>query len=387
MKSICENGNLIIFFEGRITSDTAEQITKEVDAIVAENSFTKITGNLNDLEYISSAGLRMFLHIKKENDTFNLIQVPPAVYEILDISGFVQMLPVKKMMRVISTADAKLLGRGYFSEVYKLGDETVVKKYVRNTSLEDIERECALAKTAFICGVPCAITYDVVKADECYGVVFEALNAKTMLEEFRENPSQREEIIEKYVGIFKQIHSTKAQGSIFPKSEDIWADKFETIKDYLTQEECEKLSGLLKTIPISNNFVHSDCHLGNIMRNGNEYMLIDMDTLATGNPIYELAPIYCTYVVYEEYDPNNAMEFLGISTEEAAGIFTQTMERYCEGLPERDYDANLDKVKLLGYFHILFWIKRNTPDNQGFYDFSYKQFKEYLAKVDDLILK
>lgn len=386
MKYNCENGNLIIYFSGRITSTEADLLSKEINEIIETNTFSVLTGNMEDLEYISSAGLRVILSILKKNPSFNLIEVRPEVYEVFDVSGFSQMLPVKKAMRAISTKDATLLGTGFFSEVYRIDSETIVKKYIRGTSLEDIERECMLAKKAFVCGLPCAITYDVVKVDEAYGVVFEALNAGTFLSELKTDKSKLDVITDDNAELFKQMHKTCGDREFFPDASKIWKNKLEKIKNILSEEEYEKMHGLLDALKITDNFIHSDCHIGNIMRNGDEYMLIDMDTLSIGNPIFEFAPIFCTYEVFSQYDPNNSMEFLGIERELAKKIFYDIYDKYFSGINEKDRLENLDKIKLLGYFHQVFWITENTPDNHGFLDFSYAQFKNFLAKVDDLNL-
>lgn len=386
MKYNCDNDILELFFTGRLTSQDAEKLSSEISGIIESNKFSQIVGNMKDLEYISSAGLRVILSILKRYPTFNLIEVNPEVYEVFDISGFSQMLPVKKALRKISTKDAILIGRGYYSEVYRIDNETIVKKYIRGTSLEDIERECTLAKRAFICGLPCAITYDVVRVDEAYGVVFEAMNAGTLLAELKEDESKIDKVVEENTAIFKMMHKTTGDRDIFPDAAENWFNRLAYVRDELTSEEYEKMSCMLKNLKVTDNFIHSDCHIGNIMRNGDEYMLIDMDTLSIGNPVFEFAQIFSTYVVFNEFDPNNSQEFFGIPMQTALDVFYKTTQKYFEGTGEAEYAKNLDKIKVLGYFFQIFWVKKYTPDNIDFLNFSHKKFGEYIEKTDDLNL-
>lgn len=382
-----ENDQLTLYFSGKITSQNADSMTKEADSIIGSNPCSRITGNMKDVDYISSSGLRMILHILKGCKSFSLTDVNPEVYSILEVSGFTEMLPVKKTIRQISTAGAHLLGRGFFSEVYRLDEETIVKKFVRDTALQDIERECANAKRAFIRGVPCAITYDVVMADDKYGLVFEALNAGTMLEELKERPQDMDRLIDRYTEILRQIHATDAVKEDFPQADALWMEKLQFVREQLTLPEYSKMEALLNALPCTHNFVHSDCHMGNIMRNGNDYLLIDLDTLAVGNPIFEFAPMYCSYYVFNEYYPDNSQQFFGISQETANEVFDKTFRLYFAGLSESELEENMNKIKLLAYFHMLFWIKKNNPGDTGFYSHCYQGFRDYLEKAADLGLK
>lgn len=69
-----------------ITANTAENKAKEI-----LSSCTKLALNLGNLEYISSAGLRVLLRLakkaQKENKEFCLINVNGLVKEILEESG------------------------------------------------------------------------------------------------------------------------------------------------------------------------------------------------------------------------------------------------------------------------------------------------------------
>lgn len=135
--------------------------------------------DLENLEYISSAGLRVLLRVRKAEPTLRLVNVSPDVYEILDMTGFAEIIPTEKAYRRLSVDGCEVIGRGANGEVYRLDNDTIIKVYLNPDSLPDIQRERELARKAFVLDIPTAIPYDVVKVGSSYGSVFELLNAQS----------------------------------------------------------------------------------------------------------------------------------------------------------------------------------------------------------------
>lgn len=79
--------------------------------------------------------------------------------------GFTNIIKISKEFRKFSVAECKMLGKGGCGEVYRIDDETIIKVYTDGSSQETIEGKMNRAKQAFICGVPTAISYDVVDCD------------------------------------------------------------------------------------------------------------------------------------------------------------------------------------------------------------------------------
>ena len=66
MKNTFENGILTIFPENSIDTNNAEAVGAEIAAIRAEHPEGKLVLDMDDLRYISSAGLRQILKLKKK---------------------------------------------------------------------------------------------------------------------------------------------------------------------------------------------------------------------------------------------------------------------------------------------------------------------------------
>ena len=48
----------------------------------------------SDLEYISSAGLRVILRLRKQDSELKVTNVSSEVYEIFDMTGFTEMMEI-----------------------------------------------------------------------------------------------------------------------------------------------------------------------------------------------------------------------------------------------------------------------------------------------------
>lgn len=84
---------LTLFLEGRLDSTTAPQLNEVITAGL--EGITALILDLTQLEYISSAGLRVLLTAQNAMETRGEMKVVGAnetIMEIFDITGFVDLL-------------------------------------------------------------------------------------------------------------------------------------------------------------------------------------------------------------------------------------------------------------------------------------------------------
>ena len=154
-----------IKISGRIDSNNAKQFEDEL--LEAASAGENITLDAAELEYISSAGLRVLLKLKKsKSGSVGVVNVSPEIYDIFSVTGFDNILDVKKALREIDVTGCEIIGQGGNGTVYRLDDDKIVKLYRPTVKLEQIERERQFAKNALIGGIPCVIAYDVVKCGD-----------------------------------------------------------------------------------------------------------------------------------------------------------------------------------------------------------------------------
>ena len=97
MKHILENGKLTIFLVGELNSYSSEDVEREIEDIVSSNSFNAIALNMEGLNYISSAGIRIVVRLKQQYDDTSLVRVPKGIYEIFEMVGLTNMIKVEKI--------------------------------------------------------------------------------------------------------------------------------------------------------------------------------------------------------------------------------------------------------------------------------------------------
>ena len=163
MKNTFENNVLTIYPVGNVDTANAEQFGKEVDELRAQYPDGQLVLDMEELKYISSAGLRQILRLKKKEKDLKIINCSSEIYDIFEMTGFAEMMDISKGYRKMSVEGCEVIGEGSNGIVYRLNPDTIIKVYKNNDALEDIKRERELAKTALVLGVNTAIPFDVVK--------------------------------------------------------------------------------------------------------------------------------------------------------------------------------------------------------------------------------
>ena len=132
---------IMIRLNGKIDSNNAAEWEKKIAEQLEGYEGTSVEIDASDLEYISSAGLRVLLRIRKTHPQIRIFDVNPVVYEILDTTGFTQMMEVEKAYRVISIEGCEEIGRGANGTIYRIDQDNVVKVYNNPEALSDIQHE------------------------------------------------------------------------------------------------------------------------------------------------------------------------------------------------------------------------------------------------------
>lgn len=349
---------MVLKLTGRIDSSNAPDIEAKLNAQIGDST-EELTLDASELEYISSAGLRVILRLKKANSTTKVNNCNSEVYEIFDMTGFTEMMEISKAYRKLSVDGCEVIGEGANGIVYRTDPDTIVKVYKNPDSLDEIHNERELARKAFVMGIPTAIPYDVVQVGDLYGSVFELLDAKSFANLIKEGVSV-EELAKQSVAILKTMHSTMLKDGELPskkKEAMVWA---EYDINCLSEEIGGKLLQLFKDIPETNNMLHGDFHIKNIMQQNGENLLIDMDTLSMGHPIFEFAAIYAAYVGYSCVDKQNSAEFLGITREQCEDFWKYTVKYYFEGEEQEKVDEIIRMTETICYARLLRWMSRHS---------------------------
>jgi uncharacterized protein (TIGR02172 family) len=305
------------------------------------------------------------------------------------MTGFTEMMTVEKAYRVVSVEGCEEIGRGANGTIYRIDQDNVVKVYNNADALADIQHEREVAKLALILGIPTAISYDVVRVGESYGSVFELLNATSFAKIIIKEPERMDEVIHMSVDLLKKIHETLVKPGDMPSMKKVGLKWAEFVKDYLPEDKGEKLVRLVNEIPEDQHMLHGDYHIKNVMIQDGEVLLIDMDTLCVGHPIFEFASIFNAYQGFSCIDHENIKRFLGISYEQGAEFWNKTLEYYFDDKTPEERQAISEKAQIIGYTRIMRRsIRRNGLEDETeskVINFCKEKICEYLDHVDTLL--
>ena len=91
-----EEGKAAFALEGRLDTVTAPDLERELKA--ALEGVSELTMDLEKLEYVSSAGLRVLLSAQKvmnKQGKMKLVNVSDTIMEIFEVTGFSDILTIE----------------------------------------------------------------------------------------------------------------------------------------------------------------------------------------------------------------------------------------------------------------------------------------------------
>lgn len=91
-----KDSTLTLVLDGRVDTTTAPQLEKEIKGSI--DGISELILDFAKLDYISSAGLRVLLSAQKamnKQGEMKILNVNETVMEILDVTGFVDILTIE----------------------------------------------------------------------------------------------------------------------------------------------------------------------------------------------------------------------------------------------------------------------------------------------------
>lgn len=92
-----ENDRALLRLEGRLDTATAPELQQTLDQLLPETA--ELTLDFGDLDYISSAGLRVLLTAQKQMNrkagSMKLVGVKKEILEVFEVTGFADILTIR----------------------------------------------------------------------------------------------------------------------------------------------------------------------------------------------------------------------------------------------------------------------------------------------------
>jgi anti-anti-sigma factor len=93
-----ENNHIIVYLKGRIDVHLASEVESYLMKLIESNPNKNIILNLNDVEYMSSSGLRVFVsimrYLKERNRNLKLSNLSLAVKRVFEVVELMDMFDI-----------------------------------------------------------------------------------------------------------------------------------------------------------------------------------------------------------------------------------------------------------------------------------------------------
>ena len=301
MRSKLEDNTLTLYLEGHVGVENSQAVQDELLDAIAAHPGASVVLDVGGLEYISSSGLRVLMILFQESGAAPIVNASPDVYSVFDMTGFTNLTEVRRKPREISLEGCEVIGQGASATVYRMNEDTVVKIFNPVIGLDRIERERENAKAAFVNGLPTAIPFDTVHCSDGYGTAYELIEPVTLSKFMVDNPDKAPEYLAKYARVMKDMHQFTLPDT-FESVNALYRKWMRSLDAYLADDEIEALVRVIDCIPDHNGVVHGDCHVGNILVQQGELVLIDMADICRGHPFFDIGSENFHYKVASHID-------------------------------------------------------------------------------------
>lgn len=309
----------VIPLSGRIDYNTAGEYEKLLKASVQPEDTVQNILDMDQLEYISSFGLRLILSIAKKTKHLSIINASDAVYEVFEITGFTSLLNIRRKPREIRIDDLDFIAAGAEGEVFRLNNECIVKLCYEGIPQDVIEGELENSRQAFLEGVPTAISFEAVRCGSRFGMIYELVNAKTLGQTIRDDIEHLDHWLDVYVKLLRDNARIKVSSDVFPATKDLWREWLERLsrmevegKPLLSKERKKLAADIIDFLPDGDSFNQNDCTPANIMFQNGEIVLIDMGDAGRGHTLLELAMVLVPLIkisTKEKYEKLTSIPF------------------------------------------------------------------------------
>ena len=289
-----------------------------------------------------------------------------------------------KKYREVSVDGCKLIGRGAKGDVYRYDDELVIKVYNHNNTYRDVEQEIALARKAFILGIPTAISFGIVSVGQQYGAMYELVDSSTISNLIARNPSHADAYADIMAELARTIHSIEVTDKDgFPIFTDKLRDYIRGGVGYEDKALADRCVELIDRLPVPNTLIHGDFHTGNVFLQRDEPLLIDMDRVSVCHPIWELSGMYYFYVVLGEDDPSVVENFMGFSYDTSRRFYDRFLKSYLDTEDEDRLREVTEKADILCCARMIRRLrKKGTPSGED-----RRLIDKYLSRLSKLTAK
>ena len=99
-------------------------------------------------------------------------------------------------MKEFSINNLDLIAQGGMGKIYRINDEQILKVF-NDISLEELQKQKNASVEVFKAMVPTAISFEIVKVGDKYGIIYEFLDSTSVGKALSEHPKRVQEIADR----------------------------------------------------------------------------------------------------------------------------------------------------------------------------------------------
>ncbi len=283
-----ENRILTIHLAGRLDSVSSKELEKKIVRALEGRNMVSVVINAEKLCYLSSAGIRVIMTIRKICADMAIINVSRDIYDIFFMTGVTALLPVKRRIRQIREhSQGELISNEADGEVYYETKDLVVKLFHADIPLDEVMHRWDLSRIAVSKGIPTPIAFEVVSCKERYGIIYEQIKGRTLADLWEEQDADMHEKIKKLAALMIMLHHTKIEEGLLPETTGRILKELEN-GTKLSKEVKERLTMLTRSIRPKSAFIYGNLRLSNVVEQDGSLILLNPWRCGRGNPILDL---------------------------------------------------------------------------------------------------
>ena len=180
----------------------------------------------------------------------------------------------------------KLLGLGRTAQVYRYGNDRVVKIFRTAFPRQAIENEFLVCRTiGDLIAIPRA--HARVTVDGCDAIVFDYIEGESGFKYLFRNPWRLRRLAEEFASIHAKMHEITVPESV-PGTKSILVRNI-GLHDLLPEATKRRILDGLRELPDRDSLCHGDYHPENLLLRDGKAFVIDWMTGTRGNPLADVA--------------------------------------------------------------------------------------------------
>jgi len=181
----------------------------------------------------------------------------------------------------------ELVGKGTTAEVYKWGQDKVLKLYLRNYKEEWVKYEAEIGQKIHEAGVSSPAVFDMVEIDGRKGIIFERVFGKTFTGMIFQQPWLFSSCVYQMARFQNNINKQHCTNGIPSQKEKF--TRTISLSSGILGDKVKKILDYIDRLPDRDNICHGDMYLSNIIDSGNKLVAIDWSGGYRGDPSGDVA--------------------------------------------------------------------------------------------------